>query len=125
MSALVALLEQALGIAQKVAPNVVVKATLGGMPATFSAKTILAGLKAFAGIDLAKIETEFNSGQIVTAGMIAVEDVLKALAPEIPGLALPEEFVAILASAGEASLAHNSGEDEIGARPEGDGSVAI
>ena len=124
MQAIIHGLEQLLGIAKQVAPNAHVDVTVGGNPGVINPDTLIAGLESLAGIDFAAIKDEFNKGQIVTAGAMGVDDVLKLVAKVVPGVGVAEAVVQALVIFSELGPAHNSGEDGIGADPAGNGNVA-
>ena len=124
MQAIIHGLEQLLGIAKQVAPNAHVDVTVGGNPGVINPDTLSSGLATLAGIDFAAIKDEFNNGQLVTAGAMSLDDVLKVVAKVVPGVAVAEAVVHTLVIFSQLGPAHNSGEGGIGALPEGNGNVA-
>ena len=118
-------MEGVLGLAKQVAPKAAVVTTIGGQAVTIDYATLIAGLEALAKIDFGQIKTEFEAGQVVTAGVIAVDDALKVLSPLIPTLVPAQKILDLAVFVGTHSLAHNSGENGIGADPAGSGNVTF
>jgi len=123
MQAIVNGLESLLGIAKRIAPDAHVDVVVGGNPGVVNYDTLLAGLESMMGIDLAAIKDEFNKGQLVTAGAMSIDDVLKVVAKVVPGVGVAEAVVHALVIFSKLGPAHNSGEDGVGAEPSGNGNV--
>lgn len=116
---LLALIQKALGLGAKIAPDAKVVTHVAGKAVTISFATAEAGLIAAMAIDWQGIKRAFDKGQVVTAGLMTIDDALQIIAPFVPQAAMAEQVVHLLVSLGQISLAHNSGEGGIGAPPEG------
>lgn len=112
-----------LGVAAKVAPNAGVTTSIGGLPATIDVATAQAGLAALGKIPWDQIVTEFNNGQIVTAGVMLTDDAASVIDKFMPALIPAEKVLDFAVQLGLHSTAHNSGEGGIGALPEGNSNV--
>ncbi|MDE2363143.1 MAG: hypothetical protein KGM42_10745 [Hyphomicrobiales bacterium] len=111
-------LQSLAGVAGKVAPKASVSIAVAGRSATIDAATLGAGLKVLSGIDFAAIEKEFSVSPLV-AGLMTVDDFVKIAAPFVPGLAAAETALAAAVKLGTLYPPHNSGQDGVGAAPEG------